>query len=362
MKVIEPINAIKQIQEYKVVPQEVWHSAHADAFLKLDWNEAPHVSPRVRTVLLRFIEQGFFHWYPDVASTSLNERLAKKNGIREDQILTFNGSDVALETVVRVFAESSTTVAWVTPSYDQFRVFVQSLGAQLVPIQVDPASVDFDRILERVMTVRPKILYLNNPNNPIGYFFHPDKIENLVKCLETTLVLLDEAYVEFAGESSIDLVQRYPNLVVFRSFSKAYAMAGLRLGYIASDHRNLIHVNKIRNGKNVSMLAQLAAIASLDNYAEVQASINEITNARAYFCDALTSLKIGFFESYGNFVLIRCPRPAEFVLLMQAHGVFVRDRSYLPGLKGTARVTIGTKEMMKRVVQIIENNFEKIFH
>jgi histidinol-phosphate aminotransferase len=355
MKLIEPIDAIKKLREYKVVSQEVWYVKDHSRLMKLDWNEATVSSPRVRKAVQSFLAKGLLHWYPDVASRELNLMIAKYCNIHENEVLTFDGSDTALETVLRVYADHRSTIAWVVPSYDQFRVFAQALGGELISIMPDSLQkIKIDEIIEKALNAHPRILYIVNPNNPIGYLFPVADVEALVVALPETLVLVDEAYIEFSGGSCVELIHRYPNIAVFRSFSKAFGMAGLRLGYVVSDHRNLIEINKLRNGKNVSMLAQVAAIEQLRHIEDVHSYVKEVIAGRELFVSELKSLGIQYFDSRANFVLVKCQKPQELVLALQREGIFVRDRSFLPGLNNTVRFTIGTKEQMKKVINVLK--------
>lgn len=353
----QPTPAVLALREYAVTSQEVWREAGSAERLKLDWNEATVSHDVVRLRLVEFLSQhGAINWYPDVAALDLSKALAAAMGVSPLQVLAFGGSDVALETIARTYLSPGDSVAIVQPGYDNFRVYAESCGARTVPVAPGDSLLECDvkQFISRVYASGPvKLVYVVNPNNPVGYLIPRDGIRRILEAFPAAGVIIDEAYVEFAaGEdaSSVQLVGEYPNLFVTRSFSKAFGLAGLRLGYVASHQQNLRHIRKLRNGKNLSMFAQVAALALLEQPQIIHHHIAQVLEGRALFLKRYREMGGCAFDSHANFVLLRVAKPQEVIIGLRRAGIFVRDRSSLPSLEQTIRVTMGYPAEMRRVL------------
>ncbi len=356
---VSPLEWIQQFDEYHVTSQDVWRVDDSSRYLKLDWNESTVASEVVRRKLIEFLQKpGSINWYPDISSLKLSKSIASYLKLSPLQILPFGGSDVALETMVRTYVTTGDRVGVVVPGYDNFRVYAEACGATVHGIATGPGNTfkmeDFMSRLE----VSPdwKIIYLINPNNPLGYFIPLSDIRKILERYPSTAVIVDEAYIEFMpdGSSAATMIEEFDNLFVMRSFSKAFGLAGLRLGYIASAHQNLIHVNKLRNGKNISMFAQLAGQALLDNIRLIDDHVKAIRAAREWFIKTYRGLNGDAWESNANFVVIRVLNPQEVIVGLKAQGIYVRDRSSIQGMENCVRITIGYKEEMMRVVDAFQ--------
>lgn len=361
----QPTPFVANLNEYILTSQEVWNLEDASDALKLDWNEGTITHSVVIDAISEFLSRfGATNWYPDVSCRQVVGALSSRLGIPSGDILVFPGSDVALDCLVRTFVMQGDEAILLTPTYDNFRIYIESCGANVHQISLsDTLSFNVQEFIDKVddLTQNPRILYLVNPNNPVGYLISIDEIKKLLTHFNNSIVIVDEAYAEFAGVSSLPLVEEFPNLFVARSFSKAFALAGLRLGYIASQAANLRHVNKIRNPKNISMIAQVGAKAILARYDLVERYVDEIVQARSWFIQTMRSLGASPYESYGNFVLIRVPEPLEAIKELAAFRVYARDRSYMAGLEGMIRMTIGTRAQMERVVQAFKQMSPRIW-
>lgn len=359
---IAPVPHVAALQEYEVTSQDVWTRSDLEQTLKLDWNESTQVSQTAKRALRHFLDKpGALNWYPDVGATVVTKKLSERLGLSPLEILVFGGSDVALETVARAYAMTGDEVGIVVPGYDNFRVYAQSTGAAIWELRgsEDGASMDDGYLVDAIVHHgSPRILYMINPNNPIGYLTETEALERILRAFPSTLVIIDEAYIEFAGEtcSAVSLVRRYENLIVSRSFSKAYGLAGLRLGYLASSPANLRHLRKLRNGKNVSMLAQVAAAAVLDAPAESERHVRRVCEAREWFLTALRNEGAIAYTSFANFILLATPKPPELVLELYRRGIHVRNRSRLAGsIAPSVRITIGYRTEMQRVLDALRD-------
>ena len=199
------------------------------------------------------------------------------------------------------------------------------------------------------------MVYMVNPNNPTGVQYSVKEIEQLLKSFPSILFFIDEAYAEFSGITAIPLVKKYSNIIVGRSFSKAFGLASFRLGYLVTDPRNLVHINKIRNGKSISALGQIAAIAALEDSVYVKEYVKEVRRARAFMCKELSKLGFQAQETPGNFILLRVPDTAAFCAGLAKKKAFVRGLGHLPSMEGYVRVTVGNMKTTKKFLSIVQD-------
>lgn len=323
--------------------------------IKLDSNEATiSPSPRVTAALTAFIQGGPLNWYPDVDSTELIQKLSNYTGCPESFIQTFNGSDNALETICRTFIEPENEVVLCMPTYDHFRVYAESCDARLVSVYgKNPFVTKAERLIEAV-TPQTKLIYIVNPNNPTGLLYSTAKIEQILKAAPHVLVIVDEAYFEFCGVTMAPLATQYPNLIVTRSFSKAFGLAGLRCGYILTHPDNLKAINKIRIGKNVNSLAQVAASSALDDLEYMEHYVSEVGIARKWLASKIRRMGLKIMETPANYVLVEAANPLQVLDYLEAQQVFIRDRSFFPQMEGLIRISIGHQLLMERFWKVFE--------
>lgn len=323
--------------------------------MKLDSNESSVTpSPRVLAALTFFIQHGPLNWYPDVNSTELIKKLALYTGCPKNFIQTFNGSDNALETVCRTFIEPEDEVALCMPTYDHFRLYAESCDAKLVSVYGASPFVPKAEALIKAITPRTKIIYIVNPNNPTGLLYSEKEIRLILKAAPHVLVLVDEAYFEFCGMTMATLVSEFPNLLISRSFSKAFGLAGLRCGYILTNPKNLEAINKIRVGKSINSLAQVAAVAALDDLEYMNRYVAEIQTARSWLVLKLKIAGLMVVETPANFILVEVAHPQKVQDFLEQNDIYIRDRSILPQMAGFIRITIGHQLLIERFWKIFE--------
>ena len=218
----------------------------------------------------------------------------------------------------------------------------------------DPFHLDYDFVSNALESLgNVKMLYLANPNNPCGYVVSPEMIEKLAHQFSETIFVIDEAYIEFSKTlSAAPMVEKFSNIVVFRTFSKAFGMAGLRLGYVCAPNPIIHTMNKIRNGKNISMISQRLGIFALENFDLVANWIDEVVRSRGFFEDWCHDTGVTFFPSEGNFVLIRAFSPVELCSALKAESIYVRNRDSV--IPGGVRVTIGSRSQTQRLIKALE--------
>jgi histidinol-phosphate aminotransferase len=349
---VKPSRFITELEPYKTTPQDVWSAGAPKDLLKLDWNESPFDFDFYQDELSRIAnERGMIAWYPDYLALELSNELSQFTAVDANLILTFPGSDVGLETLCRTYLEPNDKVLALCPTYENFFVYVLQTGARLETIDIIPPFIpDMAAIASHIEELGPaKAVYISRPNNPFGYMVSRDAIAELAARCPETMIIVDEAYIEFSDEPSCaSLVERLPNIVVTRTFSKAFGMAGLRLGYICGSLDVINNVNKIRNGKNISMLSQRLGLHALRNYKKVAEWIAEVKVSRVRFGDWCSNSGLTCYPSHGNFILFKVSHPNELCSALKAEGIYVRNRSSL--LPGCVRVTLGSSRHVERLI------------
>ena len=354
---IKPSKFIQAIEPYKITPQDVWSDLAPKDLLKLDWNEAPEDLTVYLKGLKKIVsERGHLSWYPDYLSLELTNIIAEFNGIPANNVLTFPGSDVGLETLCRTYLDPEDEVVVLTPTYENFFIYVLQTGAKLVELKLDkPFKFNLQDVISRIENGgKTKILYLVRPNNPCGYMISKEDIIHLSSTFPETLIVVDEAYIEFSENSSMaEFIDSYSNIVCFRTFSKAFGLAGLRLGYMCAPESVIRNVSKIRNGKNVTMIAQKMGIFALKNFLTIEKWINEVISSREMFCKWCEINEIKYYPSKGNFVLFEVRKPNELHSHLKSLGIYIRNRSSL--IQSAVRVTIGSKKNTQRLIKALES-------
>jgi histidinol-phosphate aminotransferase len=321
--------------------------------LKLDSNEATvSPSPRVITAITQYLTEGPLNWYPDVEATELREKLSDYTKLDKDYILCFNGSDHALETICRAYLNPGDAVLFFPPTYDHFRVYVESCDAHFQSAMMDEQQNLAQAIKGNLTT--PRMVYLVNPNNPTGTYIDHTHIEEALEQFPRTLFVIDEAYFEFCGQTMAKHVTRYSNLIVTRSFSKAFGLASLRIGYTLASAKRNKELDKIRVGKNINALAQVAACASLDDIDHMNRYVDEVHLAKEWLLEKFESAGITARDTAANFLLIQIPNPQDTIKKLEEHNIYIRDRSKIPQLEGFIRITVGDMLTMNRFWKVFE--------
>ncbi len=347
---IKPYPSVSSLDEIQCRPEQV--------ALKLDWNEATvPPSPKALKAIADFLGGAdHLNWYPVLNSVNLVEKLAEFHDLEAERFLVTNGSDDALNTICTTYLNIDDTVLVASPSYTHFLVSAQTRGAQIVHhYNRDPFKNDVEGLVTALTASQPKILYLVNPNNPTGVLYTPAEVARLLEAAPSTLVIVDEAYSEFSGGSCLELLHQYPNLVVTRTFSKAYGMAGLRIGYAVSSPRIVTDLQRVFNPKSVNVLAQVGAIAALDDQEWLDWYVGEVSAAKVLMAEWLEARGMTFQITAANFVMIRFEQAPWVVQVLREEGVYVRDRSSMPQLAGYARFSVGTVEQTHEVLRRLEN-------
>lgn len=320
--------------------------------LKLDSNESTVApSPKVIGAVMQYLQEGPLNWYPDIESTKLRVKLAQYTKVPKRYILTFNGSDHALETIARTFLSLDDEVIYFQPTYDHFRVYVQSCDAKMIPVDENP-KITFIENFKTSLTRHTKMVYLVNPNNPTGHIKPLNQIEDALNKYPHIVFVVDEAYYEFCDITASHMIQKHKNLIVTRSFSKAFGLAGFRCGYLMAHDSLCQQIKKIRVGKNINTLAQIAASAALSDVNYMKRYVNEVNITKRWLINQLKRHGIPVKTTPGNYILIKAHQPAKIVSFLESNNIHTRDRSKIPHLEGMIRITIGDQLSMKRFYKV----------
>jgi histidinol-phosphate aminotransferase len=308
--------------------------------IKLNTNENPYPpSPRVLAALNRAVDERL-RLYPDPEAHGLRTRAAAVYGVPVDHVLAGNGSDECLALLVRAIVDPGDRVAFPIPTYSLYDTLVAVQGGSAVHV---PWPRDF-ALPTALVEARARLTFLCNPNSPSGTLLPTAVVEDLARRIQGVLVV-DEAYVDFADESAMPLVTRHPNVVVLRTFSKSFSLAGLRIGLAFANPELLAGLRTVKDSYNLDRLALVAAEAALDDLDHMRANVARVRTTRARLARALADLGFEVLPSAANFVLARWP-DADLAPLARAlaeRDILVRHFP-TPEVRDALRITVGTDE------------------
>jgi len=337
--ILSPREAVRHIDLY--VPP----TGERSGGLRLDFNEnTVGCSPLVLESLRAALDASTLSMYP--AYGEARQELARFFCVPPGELLLTNGTDEAIQVVVNTYVADRDEVVLLRPSYAMYRFYCQGAGAAVreVAYRLPDLAFPFEELL-RTIGPSTRAVLIANPNNPTGTGLELDGIEELLKAAAHAAVLIDEAYFEFCGVTTLPLLSRYPNLFVSRTFSKAYGLAALRVGCLFSRPENIACLQRVQSPYSVNALAAAAACAATRDRTYLREYVAEVLRARDLLCRGLDALRIPYFPSRANFVLMDVgPRARDLRDRLREQGVLVRDRSY--ELPGCLRVTAGSEAQM----------------
>ncbi|MEI6083853.1 MAG: histidinol-phosphate transaminase [Verrucomicrobiota bacterium] len=324
--------------------------------IKLNTNENPYPpSPNV-TAALRAAIDGKLRLYPDPSAAGLRQRLGKMHGFDPAQIVVGNGCDDILNLCVRAFCSEGEKLAYFAPSYSLYPVLAGIQGADRVEL---PLNEHFQiethpALLQKLAGV--KLVFITQPNAPSGVWLQRVELQRVIE--ETNgVVVIDEAYVDFASENCLDFAREYPNVLVARTFSKSYSLAGLRIGWAVGAPELIAALNKVKDSYNVTRLSQVAAEAALDDPAYFEETTRKVKATRDRVAGGLT----GGLPSQTNFLFVRPSAPLtakQWFDGLRQRNILVRwwdaDR-----IRDYVRISIGTDSEMDKFLEATKEIYEK---
>lgn len=331
----------------KYLPAEVMISA----------NENPRpVPPEVQDQITAAIAQVDLNRYPDPLANDLRTLIGEAWGYPKEYVLLGNGGDELLFNLALAWGGAGRTLLTTPPTFSVYAANAQLTETNVVAIpRREDFSLDEETILERVSAGDIDYAIITNPNNPTGNSVDTAFLKQLLEATDA-LIMVDEAYGEFGGESMIPYLDDHPNLIVLKTFSKAYSLASVRLGYVMANPTIIQEFIKVRQPYSVDAVSQAIGTAVYQNRALLQPGIDNIIAERAKLIEALNGLPgIEVFPSDANFILIRIPNAGQVWDDLYQRGILVRDFSKAPGLEDCLRITVGTEQENKRLIEALRD-------
>ncbi|MDQ8187200.1 histidinol-phosphate transaminase [Pelagicoccus sp. SDUM812002] len=329
-----------------------------DGWVKINTNENPYPpSPAVEAAIKEAMGDAL-RLYPDPRSDALREEAAKLHGVSSEQVIFGNGSDDILNLLVRAFAQES-PAGYLLPSYSLYPVLCGIQGTGTVEVPFDRSmKLPFDALAK----IEAKILFVTSPNAPTGVGFSNADLSRLIETFEG-IVVVDEAYADFAEENATELLAKYRNLVVTRTFSKSYGLAGLRLGYGLADKDVISLLDRVRDSYNVNRLSQAGGLAALKDQRYLKAVAEKICRTRDYYRAEWEKLGWFCYPSQSNFLFVE-PRNAageagpkvaqELFEYLKANKILIRYFPSNPLTESFLRISVGDEDQMLRVSETIQ--------
>ncbi len=357
----DPLDTIKPrvrgLRAYTLAPER--------ALVKLNQNENPWDAPeRIKEESLRRLGERAWSRYPDFVPASLHERLAAFAGWRADGVLAGNGSNELIQALLMVTVGEGKRVLISEPTFTLYRQVATILGGEVLSVPLDE-NLNFDAaaLAQAVTDFCPAVTIICSPNNPTGCRLGDDELAKLLE-LSAGLVVVDEAYFEFSGRTIVPLLRRHRNLVVLRTFSKAMAMAGLRIGYLLAAPELTREVAKAVLPYNLNVVSQTAAGVALELYeTEIKPLVERIVGERGRLSSALAEIDgLAPVPSHANFMVVRSSLEPRFVFAeLLKRDILIRDVSGYPMLKEFFRVSVGTPRENDLLIASLREIFEKGF-
>jgi len=342
----QPCEAIRRLTPY--TPPTSGRQGQA----RHDFNEnTVGCSPRVAERLREIATADFLATYPEYESA--RAKFAEFYGVGADQVLISDGTDEAILVLLNTFCEPGDEVLMPWPTFPMFRFYAETVSAK--PVRVSYREPDLAFPTEELIgaiTAKTRAVLIASPNNPTGGGIGLDTVEQILEAAPRTAVLIDEAYFEFYGVTAIELIPKYSNLFVSRTFSKAYGLAGVRVGCLLSQSENVASMLKGQSPYSVTSVGIVCALAAIEDQDYVQRYVDEVLKARIELIVALDELGVAHYPTDANFVLAQFgDRAGSIYEALKAKEILVRPRS--GEIPGTIRITVGTQAQTARVINAL---------
>ena len=330
--------------------------------LRLDFNEntvgcSARVLDRLRSLTGEHLAR-----YPE--RQPIEAAVANFLGVSDSELLLTNGVDEAIHLLCQTYLAPGDEALIVVPTYSMYSIYMSAAGAQVIAIPADnnfqlPVKALCDRI-----TNRTRLIAIANPNNPTGTFTPPEQLLEIARSAPSAAILIDEAYFEFCGKTLLPRRREYPNLFMTRTFSKAYGLAGLRIGVLIGDAEQMPSLRRVCSPYNVNAVALACLPQALADQNYIEQYVTDTLQSRTRLESVLSTRGITFWPSQANFVLARIGSTKSdsqaFVEQMRRRGILVRDRSADHACEGCIRFTLGTAEHTNRLLAALDEVLEEL--
>lgn len=336
---------------------EVKRELGLEEVIKLASNENPlGSSPKVKEALNNIINEA--HMYPDASNYELKEALSKKLGVEPGQIFCGTGSDSLIRVICNTFINPGDESIMAEITFPRYEASVKLMGGKVISIPMKDNGLDIEAMVDAI-TERTKIIWFCNPNNPTGTIFTKQELDKVLgKIPPKVVIIMDEAYIEYVTDkdfpNSLELLPKYPNMVILRTFSKAYGLASLRCGYGIVHTELGEYFNRIIGPFDVNLFAQKAALAALEDEDFLQLVYDTNVAGRDYLYDELDKMGLPYAKTNANFIMLDTLVDDKIVFdrLLRA-GIIVRP-GHLLGMPGWMRVTIGTEMQNHKFIKALK--------
>ena len=330
--------------------------------LRLDFNEnVVGCSPRVLERLQQLGQENLAR-YPERAP--VEAAAADFLAIKPEELLLTNGVDEAIHLLCQTYLDAGDEALIVVPTYSMYQIYMLAAGARVVRVATGKDFRFPADDLETCITPRIRLIAIANPNNPTGTVAPQEELLKIANSAPSAAVLVDEAYFEFCGQTLLPRLREFPNLFIARTLSKAYGMAGLRVGMLVGDAEQMRAVRRVSSPYNVNAVALACLPAALGDQDYIRQYVGEVLESRTRLEQALKASGIQFWTSQANFVLARVgptrEAAAAFVERMRQRGILVRDRSGDHGCEGCVRITVGRREHTDRLLTAFQQTWEEL--
>jgi len=351
-KTVRPRRAVLEMPEYHppLAGREV---------LRLDFNEntlapSPKVIERVRQITAEGLTK-----YPE--REPVERKVAAHFGLQAEQVLLTNGVDEGIHLMCCAFLDEGDEALIAPPTFFMYDVNISIMTRGLVKVQSDESlEFPFERFMAAI-TEKTKLIMVATPNNPTGAPVSREHLLAIAKAAPQAVLMVDEAYYHFHGESVMQDLADVPNLIVARTFSKAYGLANLRAGMLAGNAELLRYVRKVCSPYNINGVALDCLSVAIEDEAYLAWYVDQVKTGREQMMAGLAELGVPYFLSEANFVLMKIgPKHKELVAAMRSHGVLLRDRSADPGCDGYVRITIGVEDHVTRGLEALKASLDEI--
>lgn len=327
--------------------------------LRLDFNESTvGCSPRVMA-RLRSLDSELLARYPE--REPVENEVAGFLGLDQAQVLLTNGVDEAIHLLCATYLDPGDEALIVVPTFAMYAIFAQAEGARVVEVRAGDNFTFPSKDLLAQLSLRTRLIAVANPNNPTGAAAAGNVLIQIAQAAPRAAVLVDEAYFEFHGETLIDHTRQMQNLFVTRTFSKAYGLAGLRIGILAGEARQMAMVRRVASPYNVNAAALAVLPEALQDQEYVGRYVAQVRSNREKLQQELGNIGLHYWPSHANFVLVRVGSAhTEFARAFRDHGILVRDRHTDPGCEGCVRLTVGSDEPTQTLIGALRNVVEQL--
>ncbi|HEX5412224.1 MAG TPA: histidinol-phosphate transaminase [Terriglobia bacterium] len=342
---LRPRRAVERLKAYRP-PRE-----GRGGKLRLDFNEnTVGCAPQVIRALRSKLNGDWLSRYPEYEGA--RETLARYFGVAAGELLLANGTDDAIKMLCDTFVSSGDELIVPAPTFPVYQFFHTVAGGRTTRVRYDGQFRVTARMLLAAVNKRTRWMAIANPNNPTGTVVSQRDLRTILRGAPDVLILVDEAYVDFSGQTILPWIRKYPNLVVTRTFSKAFGLAALRLGCLLTNAQLAEPMRRAQNPFAVNSLALACALEAIKHDKFVARYARQVCNNRDKLCRFLDRIGIPYVPSFSNFVLARVgAKASEIALKLRGQDILIRDWSYDPRLQGYLRFTIGSTEQTRRLIQ-----------